>query len=187
VSPVLGIIASQNYVRIPPSSFESIATVSLTSSAASVDFTSIPSTYQHLQLRIFAHTDRASDNNGYGSFRVNSDSGSNYSWHQLYGDGASVGAGGAANQTLIPLNAFGGNSNSAFGISVIDFLDYADTNKYKTTRCLNGLDYNGGGEINLISGNWRSTSAITSINIVRGFAVNNWVAGSIFALYGIKG
>ena len=187
MSPVLGIIASQNYVRIPPTAFESIATVSLTSNASSVDFTSIPSTYKHLQLRIFAKTDRAGDNNGYGSFRVNSDSGSNYSWHQLYGDATAPGAGAAANQTLIPLNAFGGSSNSAYGVSIIDFLDYADTNKFKTTRLLNGFDYNGGGEISLFSGNWRSTSAITSINIVRGFAVNNWVAGSVFALYGIKG
>jgi uncharacterized membrane protein len=138
-------------------------------------------------LRIYAHTDRASDNNGYGSFRVNSDSSSNYSFHQLYGDGSSAGAGSGANQTQIPLNAFGGNSNSAFGISIIDFLDYANTNKFKTTRCLNGFDYNSGGETQLLSGNWRSTSAITSIQIVRGFAVNNWVEGSRFALYGIKG
>jgi len=186
--PILGIVASsiQNSIA-NASSFESIATVSLTSSASGVDFTSIPSTYQHLQLRISAKTDRASDNNGYGSYRFNSDTGSNYSWHQLYGDGSGAGGGSGSNSTSLPLNAFGGSSNGSFGAAVIDILDYANTNKYKTTINLNGLDYNGGGEINLIPGLWRSTSAISSITIVRGFAVNNWVAGSVFALYGIKG
>lgn len=175
-----------NNAYLPPV-FESIATVTVGGGGTpTVEFTSIPSTYQHLQLRIYAKTDRAGDNNGYGSFRVNSDSSSNYSWHQLYGDGSGAGGGAAANATLIPLNAFGGSANSSFGVSIIDFLDYTDSNKFKTIRCFNGFDHNGGGEISLFSGNWRSTSAVSSIQIVRGFAVNNWVEGSKFALYGVK-
>jgi hypothetical protein len=69
---------------------------------------------------------------------------------------------------------------------VVDILDYANTNKYKTTRNLMGFDYNGSGTIRSISGLWMSTSAINSITLTTGTS-SNWQGDTQFALYGIKG
>lgn len=74
---------------------------------------------------------------------------------------------------------------NVFGAIVLDILDYADTNKYKTTRSLAGLDSNtAGGALQLASGSWRNTAAITSITFSSG---TNFQQYSTLALYGIKG
>jgi hypothetical protein len=111
--------------------------------------------------------------------RYNSDSGSNYSFHDLYGNGASAGASGSANQTYA-FASMTGSTQAA--VAVIDILDYKDTNKFKTNRTLTGVDYNGSGYSWYSSGNWRSTSAITSITL--GATFNQYTHA---ALYGIKG
>lgn len=166
-------------------SFESISTVTVgAGGAASVSFTSIPTTYTHLQIR--AITKNTSTNN-FAAMRFNSDNGSNYNAHYLDGDGASVTAGGSANYDR---SYFGYTSTSSqtniFGASVIDILDYKDTNKFKTVRILTGVDVNGsGGYTEFSSSAWRSTSAISDINIF--FSSNNFAQYSSFALYGIKG
>jgi hypothetical protein len=83
--------------------FESIATVMVGSGgAANIEFTSIPGTYQHLQVRMITRTARAANldavNVRVGNGSV--DTGNNYAHHYLYGDGASAGAGGAATQSF---------------------------------------------------------------------------------------
>jgi len=78
-------------------------------------------------------------------------------------------------------------SANCFGVVVIDILDYANTNKYKTTRALAGLDINAaGGFIALRSGNWRNTNAITTITL-KPESSRIFAQYSQFALYGIKG
>lgn len=76
------------------------------------------------------------------------------------------------------------STSSYVGVGVIDVLDYANTNKYKTVRSLNGIELNGSGVIEFNSGNWRNTAAITSIEFVT--ASGNFNVGSTLALYGIK-
>jgi len=173
--PNLGIIASSISGNL--TSFESIATTTVgASSVSSITFSSIPATYQHLQIRLFS---KNSTDNGTISMRYNSDSGSNYSFHDLYGNGASVGVLGAANQTSVFASLTGSTQAS---VSIIDILDYANTNKYKTNRCLIGVDYNGSGYSWFSSGNWRNTAAINSIVLNATF--NQYTHA---ALYGIKG
>lgn len=170
------------------SSYESIATVTVGSGgAASAEFTSIPSTYTHLQIRAIARTNRAS-NGDWLEIQFNTDTASNYSDHYLAGNGTSASAGGQANVTYMEVNRFPAASSTAsiFGVFVTDILDYANTNKYKTIRNLGGNDQNGSGEVHLGSGLWRSTSAITSIKIMPGGGTN-LVQYSQIALYGIKG
>ena len=82
------------------------------------------------------------------------------------------------------------NSN-VFAVSVIDILDYANTNKFKTVRALTGDDNNNStnyGYISLSSSLWRSTSAITSLTFDQesSSSTTNFVQYSSFALYGIK-
>jgi hypothetical protein len=173
----------------PPvtNSYESIATVTVGGGgSSSISFTSIPATFKHLQIRGIAR------GNG-GAFydrpllQFNSDTGSNYSWHYLEGYNTSAGAGAGASQTFISeyyAAAGAGAGASVFGAMVLDILDYADTNKYKTTRSLAGIDSNTvGGALQLASGSWRNTAAISTITL-SGFTFQQY---SSFALYGIKG
>ena len=156
--------------------FESIATLS-GSGVSTVTFNSIPSTYQHLQIRSIAI--------GTGAtiwIQFNGDTATNYQQHRLIGNGSTVVAAGFANEAEITNICY---ANSTYpGVAITDILDYASTSKFKTVRNFRGEDSNGSGNLYLNSGAWRSTSAITSIKIT---SSANMSAGTSFALYGIKG
>lgn len=177
-------------VAASTTSYESISTVTVgAGGSTTITFSSIPSTYKHLQVRCIAkNTYTAAAGNDNLTMQFNSDTASNYSRHALYGTGSSALAFGVANATFagagIEPRSNAAESN-VFSASVIDILDYADTNKYKTVRSLSGSDRNGAGDIYFVSGNWRSTSAITSITM--GTDLNPFAQYSHFALYGIKG
>lgn len=159
-------------------SYESIETYTVGAGGQStISFTSIPSTYKHLQIRYSGFV--AND----AFIRFNGDTGTNYSRHSLYGNGASAAAYGAANETAMGFTYTASSTNP--GAVICDVLDYANTNKYKTIKVLNGDDQNGSGIIMLASGNWRNTAAITSITIFEDSGVFGQY--SSFALYGIKG
>ena len=178
--PILGILASAITGNLVTNSYESIATTTLGSATASVTFSSIPATYTHLQIRGFARStvDSQLDTT------FNSDTGANYSYHSILGYGSGVEASGGANTTKIIMEAMT-NTASVFTGYIIDILDYANTNKYKTTRNLAGFDSNGGGRVSLNSGNWRNTNAITSVTLTA--RDTTFAQYSQFALYGIKG
>lgn len=176
-----GVIASSGGVA---SSFDSIATVTVGSGgSATITFSSIPSTYTHLQIRGIAR-DSAGNNNGY--IRVGNgsvDTGANYSYHYLVGNGSAASSGSGINATSSLIMQFNNGSNM-FGSVLIDILDYKNTNKYKTFRSLNGFDQNGSGSIFLWSGSWRSTSAIDTITLTE--AGTGFAQYSTLALYGVK-
>jgi hypothetical protein len=164
-----------------------LATVSLTSTASSIVFSDIPANYTHLQIRgIGRAVNSVTDENLV--IQLNSDTGTNYSLHNVFGTGSSTGANGSANTNVSYFCRVSGASSTAniFGVAVADILDYANTNKYKTLRSLSGHDQNGSGYVSLFSGSWRSTSAVTSITI-KNDSGSNIAAGSSFALYGIEG
>ena len=183
--PILGIIASAISGNL--GSYESIATTTVGSGGtSSITFSSIPATYTHLQIRWIARNSSISGANNY-NLQFNGDTASNYAVHDLYGDGATAATQAGSSRANIWATFVPGSSAtaSAFAAGVIDILDYANTNKYKTLRQLQGYDLNGSGEVRLTSGLWQSTSAITSINI--GLSSPTYVQYSSFALYGIKG
>jgi hypothetical protein len=168
-----------------PGDFISIATTTVGSGGvASVDFTSIPQTYTHLQIRSIARSTSANSDDNF-HIRFNSDSSSNYSLHYVSGNGTSAISGANATDSLVIAFRGTGNLSTAniFGTGVVDILDYTNTNKYKTTRSLTGHDQNGSGSVWFFSGHWRSTSAITSISL---FSSSNIAQYSSFALYGVK-
>lgn len=172
---------------VPASNFESISTVTVgAGGSASVTFSSIPATYKHLQIRYLASDSRTGTPWSDGYIRFNSDTAANYSTHVLLGDGTSAASGGGANGTYITGAVFGDASPTQnYGAGVIDILDYANTNKYKTLRSLSGNDENGSGFLAMYSGSWRSTSAINSITFTS--ITPNFREYSSFALYGITG
>jgi len=196
LSPILGIYASQisgHLFTFPASSYESIQTVTVgAGGASSVTFSSIPSTYSHLQIRATARTTFSAPVDC--NMRYNADTGNNYDAHYLRGDGSSVSAGfSGSNISAIFVGNLSYNTtapyNSTFNAMIIDILDYNNTNKYKTSRSLSGYDTNGNGTypglISLMSGLWMNTNAITSINLYSGDGAN-LPQYSSFALYGIK-
>lgn len=155
--------------------------------ASSITFSNIPQTYQHLQVRMIS---RANFNFGAGLsiyMRMNGVSSSSYAWHRLGGDGATTFASGTASTTQISMQgtttdtAFG---SSIFGAAVIDVLDYAASSKTRVARALAGFDVNGaGGRVNLFSGFYNSTDAVSSITL---FSDGNWMQHTTAALYGVK-
>jgi hypothetical protein len=162
----------------PEGAYDSLATVTVPSGGvASIDFAGIPTGYKHLQIRA---TILNTTNSGDIYMRLNSDTGSNYKAHYLYGGGSSAAA-GVLTQTYI-YAAFAAPTNP--GVGIIDILDYANTNKYKVTRTLMGNDRNGAGDIALTSGLWLNANAITGISIFPGTA--SFAQYSSFALYGVK-
>lgn len=155
--------------------------------ASSVTFNNIPSTYTHLQIRCLMRTTQTGDVTGsYLYWTYNSDTASNYAYHVLKGNGSAVTAGALSSQNVTYGERFTTAFQAAntFGAGIIDILDYANTNKFKTSRTLAGWDSNGSGEIALNSELWRSTSAITRIDLYP--PTNNFAQYSQFALYGVK-
>ena len=178
--------ASNSVTPAVPSSYESIATTTAAGGETSITFSSIASTYKHLQLRILAR--RTTGINAIVQLQFNGDTASNYWWHILDGDGTTAAASnsGAATTAMrcFTMNS-GTNLANQYGAGIIDVIDYASTSKYKTIRTFGGNDQNATGRVNLNSGMWNSTSAVTSI--VVSFLGDALAAGSTFALYGIRG
>lgn len=170
---------------VDPGAMIPLATTALTTSSSTVTFSNIPQNYEHLQIRSISRSDRAVTAQSVW-IQFNSDAGTNYSWHALESDGSSVSANAGANQQLIISGVTTGTSATS-GIycpAIVDILDYSNTNKYKTVRALSGYELNGSGGVTYYSGNWRNTTAITSITFIA--PSNSFIQYSHFALYGIK-
>ena len=165
-------------------SYESIATTTVGGGGVTeITFSSIPSTYAHLQIRAILRQ----ANGESGQMQFNGDTATNYATHSLSGDGATATGAISTTRTTIPIERLGGLATVAntFTGCIIDILDYKNTTKYKTVRMLSGHDENGSGYVNLESGLWQSTSAITSIRFFTGG--NVYGQYTQYALYGIKG
>jgi hypothetical protein len=177
--PILGIIASRQ-IGANATSYESIATSTVGAGGTSfVTFSSIPSTYKHLQIR-WSNATSTSGANYVVNF--NSDtSNANYAFHNVRGSGSTAStvsfASGSGNSFIIA-------NECNYGIC--DIFDYSNTSKNKTTRTLGGSDFNGSGYASLNSSLWMSTSAITTIKLTSD-VVGGWAQYSVIALYGIKG
>lgn len=206
MSPILESIGSVkafgwgSVVDTTPAAFESIATVTGNTSQT-ITFSNIPQTFTHLQIRTMSRVSLASYSFSTYSIRVGNgsvDSGSNYSNHRFYTSGnGTVSADGAANGSTIdgPIWTANNAIANSMGVGIVDILDYANTNKYKTLRTLTGFDSNATGDsgwtansaagIVFASANWRSTSAINTISLLVFGSATNSVQH--IALYGIKG
>lgn len=184
MSPILGIWASAQQNAFA-GNFDSIATLTGTGSSGTITFSSIPSTYKHLQIRGIAKDTGAGGPQI--NLTLNSDTGSNYARHRLIGNGSSASATGNASLANVPMLASAGLPTAAdtYGALIIDILDYTSTNKNKTIRVLSGQDSNGSGGVDFTSGLYFATpAAITSITL--SLSSSNYTTASTFALYGVK-
>jgi hypothetical protein len=176
-------------VGVPPvtNSYESIATFNGTGSSGVITFSSIPSTFKHLQIRAILRGTAAATANG-TDMQYNSDSGANYTLHRLIGNGSAASADGYTGRTgaWLGLETDASAASNTYAALVTDILDYANVNKYKTSRSMGAYDLNGSGQINFASAVWLNTAAINSITITAAGG-GNWTTDTKIALYGIKG
>lgn len=170
------------------STYELISTQVLGTAAASVTFSSIDTTsYKHLQVRYTARSTVSGDVASLG-MRFNGVTSSSYSWHRLQGAGSGVASYGAGTQSYMLMPATGAATapTNVFGSVVVDILDYASTTKNKTIRALGGVNASTYNTVELLSGAYLATTAITSLTLVE-LNASTIGAGSRFSLYGIKG
>lgn len=183
LNTLAGIIASSGGAAAG-GDYQSIATVTVgAGGAASAEFTSIPSTYQHLQVRVFARSTNAAAGQSL-TISLNSDTTSgNYYFHRLRGDGSSALADAYSGEREIMFLPANTALASTFAVGIIDILDYTSTNKNKTIRSLNGRDLNGSGTVALQSELYSATpAAVTTLTLTANLAQYSQIA-----LYGIKG
>ena len=190
MTPILGIMASQisGHLFTLTGNYDALSTVTVPSGGLSIiTFAGIPTTgYSHLQVRAIVRDTGSSY--GYNvRLRFNGESGSYYSRHNLEGNGSSASSSGSSSaETSIPIAMTTGGTNTTgnFASFICDVLDYANTNKNKTARCLLGYDDNGSGYIDLRSGSYMQTTAISSMTLESTGTL--FAQYSSFALYGIK-
>lgn len=165
-----------------PNTFELISAVTVGSGgASSIDFTSIPSTFTDLCVKISA---RISDTGSNIRWTINGTS-SGYSERMVYNaDGAAYSTSAASSyfQFLYATNS--SLTSNTFNSAEIYIPNYAgSTNK---SISVDSTQENNGTSIvqNLTAGLWSNTAAITSLSF--GTAGGNLVQYSTAYLYGVK-
>jgi hypothetical protein len=201
MSPIPGIVASQISGHLAsPSSYESIATVTISSDTNTISFSSIPSTYTHLQLRGIVRCNYNSSSTGASAYKIqfNGDTGANYSFHAFQGNGTTASANSTSSTNQILGVAPWGNAGG-FGAGlllipfIMDIVDYQNTNKTKTVKIYDGFNTNTTSTnqyLGLRSGAWYNTGAINSILLdatAGSWSDGPFAANTSFALYGIRG
>jgi len=178
----------KQFVAASTTSYESIATVTVGSGgSSSISFTSIPSTFKHLQLRGIIRS-TYNDVTDMPRLTMNSDNTSaNYRAHNIQANGTTVYPGDVSGDPYLRFGRVAANSNTSgiFAPVVLDLLDYQNTSKNKVIRTLNGNETNSAdGWITYFSGLWMSTAAVSTLTITTSA---NLAENSQLALYGIKG
>jgi hypothetical protein len=174
-----------------PSTYTLISSNVLATSAASVTFSDIPSTYTDLVLKV---NGRGTDTGNYLSvqLRFNSDTATNYSRTALFGYGPGGSLGSTRGTSLTFTTAmYSANSNDAtantFGNAEFYIANYLVSANKPISSFGVAESNTGQGFIDTTAHLWRNTSAITSITINPFFGGSlNWITGSSFYLYGIK-
>jgi hypothetical protein len=174
------------------SAFDSLGSVVLSANTSSITFSNIPQTYTHLQIRFSATGGSAADayiQLGNGTI----DTGANYSSHQVRGNQSSglAQSYSYATQNQMVLTSNIGQSAIYPNTGVCEILDYTNTNKFKTLRCITGYDLNGSsGEAIIWAGSWRQAGSGTTAKVVDTIkltmSTSSFQTNSIFSLYGVK-
>ena len=159
--------------------YDLIASQTLASAASSITFSSIAASWT--DLRIVFNVTAVSTDNLY--VRYNGDTASNYSITELWGGNASTGSLTTSNATFLYITDKGSITTTP-ALYAFDIFSYAGS-AYKTTLWNIANDRNGSGYSTLGVGLWRSTSAITSVNLYSPGG-SNLAAGTTAQLYGIK-
>ena len=161
-----------------PATYEKIATTTL-GSAGTIEFTSIPATYTDLRIVLVSKSVYNGQN---VQFRFNGDSGTNYSYTYLRGDGSSA---TSFRQTNRNFGYFSDESSDTYpNMGTLDIFSYAGST-FKTVLATYADDRNGSGYVFNTVSLWRSTAAITSVALSPSNFTDNFQSGTTATLYGI--
>lgn len=159
--------------------YVAIASTTLTGTASSVTFSSIPSTYTDLVLVCNLGSTSALQAI---IMRANGDTGSNYSYRTVRGNGSAGSSEQQSNQTQVRIAVAVDTSTGAGDENIIThIMSYSNTTTFKTFI---GRANQAGTATETNVSMWRSTSAINQLDI--GLTGSTFVSGSTFNLYGIK-
>jgi hypothetical protein len=172
--------------------FQLVEDQTLLADAATVTFSSVPSTFRHLRMEILARSSRAGSDSDQIGVRFNGDSAANYDIIGIYGFftdvtarvtqniGTTYGDGG-----VIPA-ATSNNANMPSAVAV-QIPHYTGTTFHKSFQAGGGFADNAVGNswIQHATSTWRSTAAITSITLGLYVGAGNFKAGSRFTLYAL--
>jgi hypothetical protein len=162
-----------------PKTYEPIATQTVGTAIQTITFSSIPQTYTDI---VIASAIQVSGNVNVW-FRFNGDTGTNYSFTLLQGNGSSGSSGRSSNDSKIQLDsvAYPYFTSTAFSPNWVHIMNYSNTTTYKSAlfRANNATV-----GVSIGSGLWRNTAAITSISFIAGAV--NFAVGTTFTLYGVK-
>lgn len=155
-----------------------IATTTTSGNATSVTFSSISSAYTDLVL---VYSAKFSGNRTTMNLNFNSDTGSNYSYTQLYGNGTTI----ASSRTTTYTTGYGGLISDQWQAVLLHFNNYSNTTTYKTVLVRgNNLGSTASEDVSATVNLWRSTSAISTIKLAPANGLY-LIDGSMFTLYGI--
>lgn len=160
--------------------YDLLDSVTLSSGATEVTFSSIDQNYRDLILHYEVTTTGADS----ALVEFNGDSTSTYSTVVMRTTGSTPFS-GTINQSRVYLGVAISYLDGP-GTQTMQIMDYSATDKHKSGLVRQNLIYSGGGATAAAAFRWPSTSAITSIRIYNG-AGNNFQAGGTFYLYGVAG
>jgi hypothetical protein len=160
------------------STFEPIATTTLGSAASSVSFTSIPGTYTDLRIVCVG----SSNANGQWYARFNNLSTTLYSFTNIRGNGSIADSAKSADDVSLFFNYSNTYSTAQPAMITMDIFSYAGSTNKTSLLTYNG-DRNGSGMAERTVGLWRSTAAITRVDIFSGSG--SFTSGFTATLYGI--
>lgn len=158
-----------------------IATTTLGSAASSITFSSISSAYTDLRIVIPFFKETATSQTSL-VVQFNSDTGTNYSFTSVSGNGTSASSTRSSNDNYIFANFMTDATSTYPCFTTVDVFSYAGS-KFKSVLATGSSDKNGSGSVERIVGLWRSTSAINTIKLQS--QIGNFAAGTTATLYGI--
>ena len=156
------------------STYTPIETQTLGSSQASVTFSNVSQAYTDLVL-IVNTTSSTSAGLYLQVGNTSIDTGANYSYTYMYGNGSAASSGREVNQNTIYCADQGTTTRQS---TIIQIQNYSNSTTNKTILSRAGLP---NVSTSAIVGMWRSTSPIKELKFING----NFNAGSTFTLYGI--
>jgi hypothetical protein len=156
-----------------------LATITLASTDSEVIFSSIPATYRDLILVIQA---KSTTGNPAVVARFNSDTGTNYPYVRMTGNGSSAASASITTDTFLNLAAAFGINTSGNGNIIAQIMDYSATDKHKAVLVRNN---DAGLGVEAIGGRWANTNAISTISIFNTSSIS-FASGSTFSLYGVR-
>lgn len=166
------------------STYDKLATYTVSSAESSVTFSSISQSYTDLVFVINMQSSYTGDSGNGARFRFNGDSGTNYSYIVARGNGSTTSSFRSSNDTYIQIGLLpssgGGTPAGTFGNGIAHILNYSNSTTYKTVLGRTNSTY---AAVEASTNTWRNTAPITSIVY---FGDGNILAGSTFTLYGIK-